>query len=249
MFSRTTGKAQRYLEPRIDEDSLDPWTSVEEMLQYLNTVFRDHFEKERSENEFFALQHSVGQSFHDFHTEFVRLAAVGQVPPVTWRSQLWQKLNRDFQTRLLAVEYLHPTYHDLVRECQRLSVNLELLYRKFPPVTQSQRRRLTTDMVRPRGIPTALQPGLRPTARLSNSLFYPRPYIGRKDSMILGLQTTPTPIDPSKGTCFNCSKTGHFTDSCLNSYSILRINKIKQEGNKTLSDNKATKEDNIDSEN
>jgi hypothetical protein len=86
-------------------------------------------------------------------------------------------------------------------------------------------------------------------ARLSNSLSYPRPYIDRKDSMTPGLQTTPAPIDPSKGTCFNYSKTSHFADSCLNPRSILRINKIKQEGNETLSNNKATKEDNIDSEN
>jgi hypothetical protein len=67
--------------------------------------------------------------------------------------------------------------------------------------------------------------------------------------MILGLQTTLAPIDPSKGIYFNYSETSHFTDSYLNPRSILRINKIKQEGNETLSNNKATKEDNIDSEN
>jgi hypothetical protein len=60
---------------------------------------------------------------------------------------------------------------------------------------------------------------------------------------------TPIPVNLAKGACFNCSETGHFTDSCLNPRSILRINKIREEDNKTLSDNKATKEEDIDSEN
>jgi hypothetical protein len=67
--------------------------------------------------------------------------------------------------------------------------------------------------------------------------------------MILGLRSTPVPTDLTKGTCFNCSETGHFTDSCLNPCSILRINEIREEDKETLSDNKATKEDDIDSEN
>jgi hypothetical protein len=34
------------LEPRIDEDSLDPWLTVDEILEYLNIVFRNYFETE-----------------------------------------------------------------------------------------------------------------------------------------------------------------------------------------------------------
>jgi hypothetical protein len=67
--------------------------------------------------------------------------------------------------------------------------------------------------------------------------------------MTPGLQSTPILVNLAKGACFNCSKTSHFTDSCLNPYSILRINKIREEDNKTLSNNKATKEEDIDSEN
>jgi hypothetical protein len=56
VFSRTEGKAQKYLEPRIDEDSLDPWMTVDEMLAYLDINFRNHFEAEQAENEFYALK-------------------------------------------------------------------------------------------------------------------------------------------------------------------------------------------------
>jgi hypothetical protein len=95
-LSRTKGKAQKYLEPRIDEDSLDPWLSIDEMLAYLDTIYRNYFKAEQAKNEFYTLKQSVGQSFHDFYTEFTRLASIGRVPITTWRSHLWRKLNREF---------------------------------------------------------------------------------------------------------------------------------------------------------
>jgi hypothetical protein len=137
VFSCTEGRAQSFLEPRIDEDSLDPWLTVDEMLEYLKTVFQNYFETEQSENSFYALKHSAGQDFNEFHTEFARLASVGRVPSITWRSHLWRKLNREFRNRLLATHHQYPTYQELVRECQRLSVDLEELYRQFPPVAQT----------------------------------------------------------------------------------------------------------------
>jgi len=110
VFSRTEGEAQRHLDPQIDKDSPDPWLTVNEMLEHLDTIFQDHFEAERSENSFYALQQSVGEEFNDFHTEFARLASVGRVLASTWHSHLWRKLNREFRNRLLATHYQHPTY-------------------------------------------------------------------------------------------------------------------------------------------
>ena len=83
VFSRTEGEAQRHLEPRIDEDSLEPWLTVNEMLEHLDTIFRDHFEAEWSKNSFHVLRQSTGQEFNEFHTEFARLASVGRVPSTT----------------------------------------------------------------------------------------------------------------------------------------------------------------------
>ena len=53
------------------------------MLEYLKTVFQNYFETEQSENSFYALKHSAGQDFNEFHTEFARLASVSRVPSIT----------------------------------------------------------------------------------------------------------------------------------------------------------------------
>ena len=50
--------------------------------------------------------------------------------------------------------------------------------------------------------------------------------------------------DLKKGACFNCSKPGHFADTCPNPCLTPRINEIRQEDAETLGDDKATKEDN-----
>jgi hypothetical protein len=67
--------------------------------------------------------------------------------------------------------------------------------------------------------------------------------------MTLGPQLTPAPTDLSKSTYYNYSEIGHFASSCLKPCSILKINKIKQEGNKAFSDNEITDKDESDSEN
>ena len=83
VFSRTEGEAQRHLEPRIDEDSLDPWLAVDGMLAHLDTIFQNHFEAKQSKNAFYALKQPAGQDFNDFHTEFARLASVRRIPSST----------------------------------------------------------------------------------------------------------------------------------------------------------------------
>ena len=75
-------------------------------------------------------------------------------------------------------------------------------------------------------------------------LFYLKLYVEHYKSATLNLRATSATTDPKKRACFNCSKPSYFADTCLNPCSTLRINKIRQEDTKTLSNNKATKEDN-----
>jgi Zinc knuckle len=249
VFSKTKGEAQLHLEPRIEEDCADPWQSVDEMLQYLDTIYRDYFEAERAENKFHILEQAVGQKFSDFHTEFARLASVGRIPPSTWRSHLWRKLNREFANRLLATHHQHPTYQALVRECQRLSVDLEQFHRRFPTVPTSQRRRITTDPVKVRGTVTFPRQGLLPAPKPTIGPFHPQPYASKRDSATPVPRTTPAPADPAKDACFNCGELGHFANACPNPRSTPRINEIEQEDNETLGDDEATEEEETESEN
>jgi Zinc knuckle len=136
-----------------------------------------------------------------------------------------------------------------VRECQRLSIDIEQFHRRFPPVLSNQRRRIPTDPVKAPGVVSFRRPGLLPAPKPSIEPFHPQPYTNKRDSITPGPRATPAPADPAKSTCFNCGETGHFANACPNPRSTPRINEIEQEDNETLGDNKATKEDETESEN
>jgi hypothetical protein len=197
------------------------------------------------------LKQSNGQEFSDFHTEFARLASVGRIPSSTWRSHLWRKLNKEFRNRLLATHHQHTTYQDLVRECQRLSVDLEEFHRQFPPTAPSQRYRtsaIKTAAASGSSVPPRLRQGLLPSSRHSGAAFKTLPpSADKRDSATPGLRDSPArETDPLKATCFNCSEVGHFASSCPNPRKTPRINEIEQDTEASSGDDEATDEDDSD---
>ena len=90
------------------------WISVDEILDYLDIIFRNHFEKEQAQDQYARLLQDSGEDFNDFHSEFSCLASVGEISPDNWRSDLYQKLNQTFQNRLMSTENQYSIYAELV---------------------------------------------------------------------------------------------------------------------------------------
>ena len=57
------------------------WTTVDEMLDHLDVVFWDHFEKDQAKDQYTRLTQQAHKDFNDFHSEFVRLASLGEISP------------------------------------------------------------------------------------------------------------------------------------------------------------------------
>jgi hypothetical protein len=247
VFSQTKGRAQKQLLPRMNRKSPDRWQSVDEMLDHLDLGFRDHFEKEKAADQYARHRQQAGEDFNDFHSEFSRLATTGEIPPSVWRADLYRKLNRTFQDRLMSTEHLYPTYPGLVLACQRINVRILEYRRQFPgqEPTTGQRYRPSTIKAAVAGdsAPPRPRQGLLPAPKYSAATFRPAPSPDKRDSATPGPRDSPArETDPTKATCFNCGEVGHFQSSCTNPRSTPRIHEIRQDAEFFSGDDEANDE-------
>ena len=223
VFGRTTGKAQSHLGPRMSRTSSTRWSSVTEILDHLDIIFRNHFEKEESQDQYARLIQEPLEDFNDFHSEFARLAALGEIAPTVWRADLYRKLNRALQDRLISTEHQYPTYSSLVQECQRINVRLLEYRRRFPRLEPAAR-------VKTSGPNRQLAPGLLPVLRRSPGPQTPWNPDQKRDSATPGPRPSPSPAaDPAEAACFNCGEKGHYAKACPNPRTPPRINEIEQD--------------------
>jgi hypothetical protein len=249
VFSCTTGKAQGHLEPRMSRTSPNRWTSVDEILDYLDIVFRDYFQKEKAADQYVRLIQQPSEDFNDFHSEFARLASLGETPPDSWRSDLYRKLNRAFQDRLMSTEHQYPVYSELVRECQRINVRLLEYRQRFPrqePTLSQRYRPRTTTTALPADSTPRLRQGLLPAPRYAASTFRALPSTDKRESATPGPRASPArETDPTTATCFHCGEVGHFASSCSSPRKTPRIHEIEQD-TEVSGDNEADDKDDTD---
>jgi hypothetical protein len=100
----------------MSRTSPNRWTSINEILDYLDIVFCDYFQKEKAADQYIRLIQQPSKDFNNFYSEFARLASLGETPLDSWRSDIYRKLNRAFQDRLISIEHQYPVYSELVQE-------------------------------------------------------------------------------------------------------------------------------------
>jgi hypothetical protein len=205
----------------MEDGTPDPWVSVDEMLKHLDSCFQNYYAAEEAENSFFELKMQPGENFNTFHTEFSRLGSVGRVPVATWRSHLWRKLNREFSSKLLATIHFYPTYPEVVKECQRIAMELKQHHHIYPMNPRPARAPKTTPTAAlpahlsgpPFGSVHRVRPGIlvdRSTPKPDRQRsFTPRPQFEQKDK--------------DDGNCFGCGEPGHLVKDCPNKTKINEI--------------------------
>jgi hypothetical protein len=206
LFGRTTGDAQKHLQPRYDEDSPTRFQTAKEMVQYLASIYVDPNKARNARYEYNRLVMKTGQPFAEFQTQFLHLASEAQIPPTSLRMDLYDRLTTQLQRSLAANLRSLASFEELVADC--LSVDAELRRITAREDKEKRFRKATSASVTPTTILPASgnrssalgdTPGLLPAVKTTTT----RASVPR--------HTTP---NPSSVTCYNCDKIGHYASSC-----------------------------------
>ena len=69
-ITRIEGKAAKHLGPRVSSASKNLLVTVDEIFEFLRTIFKDRLTKKKAYRQINELRFHLGSSFYDFITNF-----------------------------------------------------------------------------------------------------------------------------------------------------------------------------------
>jgi hypothetical protein len=223
IFNRTEGEANDHLFPRYtrDPDNTDPFTSYEEMLATLDTIYKNPFLVRDSRNQYKELKMGVGQSFHDFRTRFIHLANTGRIPLADWFDDMYDKMTTALQGQIL--NQRHLLEEDFDKLCT-VAIGIDAELKRLNARRTKERDARLSQTNKPTPTP-ALRPPfvVKPTSagfsllqRPANPAAVPTP-----------VPAAPVNIGITK--CYNCQELGHLSRDCPKPRRAPTIKDIEEE--------------------
>lgn len=191
--SRCEGKAQRHINPRMQDDAIAQYKTVQDVFDHLEGVFHDPNQKQVARDEYLALKMEPKQDFTDFLAEFTYFAEESEQPEGLRKRDLYRKLPLLLQNQVMIDAGDESTTLDqFIRKCQIAS-------------------RLIAQQV-------ANRVGNRGRSGANANANAPTSKTGGQEAQA---QKDPTRNDPAKkaslmkeGRCFICEEQGHISRNC-----------------------------------
>ena len=215
IFGRTTGDAQRHLEPRYKEDSPARFVSIEEMLTYLASIYVNPNRVRDAKFDYDRLMMKPTEAFSEFQTRFLHLAGEANITPSSLKTDLYDKLNTTLQRALVGNVRSWTDYQEMVADC--LSADTELRRINLRETRQKRFQTNAPSLVSAPAakVTTPTGPGLSSIpAQAPGLISLPRPVTANLQRTSEARQTPPPTGKPFSATCYNCGGKGHISPDC-----------------------------------
>jgi hypothetical protein len=210
LFNRTSGDAQKHLEPRYDEDSQTRFVSAKEMLVHLASIYVNPNAVRDARHEYNALLMKQGQPFAEFQTDFLHLAGKAQTPQESLRIDLYDKVTTSLQRGIAPNLRFLTTYSELAADLASLDTELKRIMEREERQRRYRERQSARAPAKPlessRGSPVTINTPMT-TATTS------KPFIRARSETPRTEPRRPAPADATV-ICFNCDKPGHYATVC-----------------------------------
>src|SRR5438067_43499 len=100
VFARTKGDARKHLFARYGPRADHPFTSSQQMFDYLAGIYSSPHRTRDVEVKYNKLRMKYSDSFHDFKTQFLRLADEAKIPTASRFYGLYDRLPTNLQAPL-----------------------------------------------------------------------------------------------------------------------------------------------------
>jgi len=208
LFNRTSGDAQKHLEPRYDEDCQTRFVSAKEMLDHLASIYTNPNAVRDARHDYNSLAMKQGQLFSEFQTQFLHLAGQAQVPRESWRMDLYDRVTTTLQKGIAPNLRLLPTYEELSADLASLDTELRRIAVREERQRRFRERQPTRTHVTPS---TGPAPGQAPTPKPATTAS--TPFVRARSETPRAGPRRPAPADATV-LCYNCDKPGHYASAC-----------------------------------
>jgi hypothetical protein len=102
VVSRITRLARQILNPRLRDDTANPYDTVQEMFDDLTHAFCNPHCQQEAQAKLCNLCMKIGEDFHRFLTEFLYLAGEAELPESQYKTEFGQRLTRKIRELCIA---------------------------------------------------------------------------------------------------------------------------------------------------
>jgi len=184
------GDAARYARERFQEEAVDPYRTVNDVLKYLQTIYEDPNRLLKAKDEFKKLYMTKTQPFHAFYVAFLQQASEAKLPASEYKYELNTRLSFDLQRAVL----IHFNDNEIsatqfASYCTKYDHSLRGIAERENRVFSRQKK----------------DPVAKPTTSTAAARSSPRGTFGKEmDRTQLR----------KEGRCYNCGEVGHMALSC-----------------------------------
>ena len=198
VVSMVDGEAAGYIAPRLREDSIDPFLTLDDILEHLTAVYDDPNRVLNAKDEFRKLYMKKQDTFHSFYSNFTRLATESQAPQGELKYELNHKLTFDLQKQVVR-EFADPTC-----TLKQFADHCAIIYQTWKGIEERQSRFSRTQEKTIRKPTTSWSPATvvnTPSTRTSNTASQQPSSSDRRQLQL-------------EGRCFYCKGVGHRVFEC-----------------------------------
>jgi hypothetical protein len=220
---RIGGEAATHISPRLRADAVDPYRTVQDLLDHLNSIYEDPNRLFTAKNEFKKIFMNKAQTFHDFYTRFLQLSSEAKISAADLKYELNSKLSFSLQKAVISHFNSDISFQEFAKQCAVYDQSLKAIEeresrtRKPTPIAPTSPRISTQSLATPTAAPSSTRtatPDTRFRPKYDNEF---RQQLSRE------------------GKCFICHQTGHMMNMCPKRRTDLRA--IEQTPHESGNDN------------